>query len=119
MVNCYSFDIDGTMDWGGGPIPVFILKKLQADGHIILGGSDHPEVTQWNEFEMNGIELDEVPMKSRLGLMKEKYPNCKHYYHIGDTNDDRQTALEAGFDYLTPNEFLLLEFIKGIIAGSD
>lgn len=114
--NCYSFDIDGTMLWGGGIIPSWVVKKLKSLGHVIIGGSDHPEVTQRSEFQMNGIELDSVPMKSGLGRMKEAYPDCEHYYHIGDDETDIMEAKEAGFTYLTPEAFLKKVCEGGLIG---
>lgn len=102
----FSFDVDGTTEWGGGPIPADVIRQLHAAGHTIVGGSGHDETTQRNEFAAHGIPLAAVPQKQRLGEIHTQLP-ADRYFHIGDDLiQDGEAAFFGQFEYLPPPTFL-------------
>jgi len=50
-------------------------------------------------MDKNNIRIDFVSLKHKLTEVKEAF-EVERYYHIGDTELDRQFALRAGFDFL-------------------
>ena len=100
-----AIDIDGTLEWSHGPVKVETLKRLQK-GHIIVGGSGHPAPIQVLEFRAKGIRLKACPRKDveRLKTLKRKF-KAEDYIFVGDDHIDREVAEEAGYRYLTPQEF--------------
>jgi len=104
-----AFDVDGTMSWGSppGPITPELLKALKAERHLIVGASGHAPEFQVKEFADRGIALDACPTKSLEGLRKVKEEfKADRYILVGDSPTDRETALDAGYEHMTPVQFL-------------
>ena len=96
-----SFDIDGTLEAGDppGPITMGMVRKARAHGCIIGSSSDRPLPVQQAIWDRHGIEVSFISAKQNLSEVKSRF-QADVYYHIGDTELDRQFALEAGFQFV-------------------
>ena len=63
------------------------------------GSSDRPLPVQQNIWDSRRIAVSFVSHKQDLPDVKSRFPADK-YYHIGDTDLDRQFALAAGFHFI-------------------
>ena len=101
MAVLVSFDIDGTLETGDppGPISMSMVRKAQAHGCIIGSSSDRPLPVQQAIWDRHSIEVSFVSAKQDLPDVKSRF-SAEEYYHIGDTELDRQFALTAGFHFV-------------------
>ncbi len=104
MARLISFDIDGTLEVGDPPgyITMDMVRKAQGLGFIIGSCSDRTISNQQQIWQRQGIAVEFTVLKHQLEQVKEKF-DAAEYYHIGDTNLDRQYAERAGFSYLFPD----------------
>jgi len=106
LVILISFDIDGTLEVGDPPgiLTMEMVKRAQEKGFLIGSCSDRPLSGQRVIWERHNIPVDFVSSKHQLPEVKAKF-EADVYYHIGDREDlDRKPALEAGFEFLWPEE---------------
>ena len=105
MATLVSFDIDGTLEAGDppGPITMGMVRKAQAYGCIIGSASDRPLPVQQAIWDRHGIEVSFVSAKQNLAEVMARFP-ADEYYHIGDTELDRQFAEAAGFHFVWMND---------------
>ena len=96
-----SFDIDGTLEAGDppGPITMSMVRKAREHGCIIGSSSDRPLPVQQAIWDRHSIEVSFVSAKQDLPSVKSRFP-AEDYYHVGDTELDRQFALAAGFHFV-------------------
>ena len=96
-----SFDIDGTLEAGDppGPITMSMVRRAREQGCIIGSSSDRPLPVQQSLWDRHNIEVSFVSSKQNLPEVKSRFP-AEKYYHIGDTELDRQFALAAGFHFI-------------------
>ncbi len=101
MAILVSFDIDGTLEAGDppGPVTMSMVRKAQAHGCIIGSSSDRPLPVQQTIWDRYRIEVSFISHKQDLPDVRSRFP-AEAYYHIGDTEMDRQLAQEAGFDFI-------------------
>ena len=101
MTILVSFDIDGTLEVGDppGPVTMDMVRRAQEDGCIIGSCSDRPLPVQQGIWDQHEIQVSFVSLKYGLPDVKSRFA-AEEYYHIGDTELDRQFALEAGFQFL-------------------
>ena len=101
MATLVSFDIDGTLEAGDppGPITMQMVRRAQAHGCIIGSASDRPLPVQQAIWDRHGIEVSFVSSKQGLPDVKSRF-SAEEYYHIGDTELDRQFAEAAGFHFV-------------------
>ena len=101
MAILVSFDIDGTLEAGDppGPIPMAMVRNAEAHGCIIGSSSDRPLPVQQAIWDRHNIQVSFVSSKQNLLDLKSRFA-AKDYYHVGDTDLDRQFALEAGFNFV-------------------
>ncbi len=95
-----SFDVDGTLEFGDppGPITVDMVRRARELGCIIGSCSDRTLAGQRELWERHKIEVEFTVLKHNLSEVRMLYEaDC--YYHIGDTDLDRQFALAAGFGF--------------------
>ena len=99
-----SFDIDGTLEVGDPPgcITLDMVRAAQASGCIIGSCSDRTVSNQKRIWETAGIAMEFTVLKHQLDAVKEQFP-AEDYYHIGDTDLDRQYAERNGFHFLLPD----------------
>jgi hypothetical protein len=95
-----SFDIDGTLEVGDppGPITLEMVRKARASGYIIGTCSDRPLGNQQDLMSRQNIRMDFASLKHKMGDVRAAF-EAERYYHIGDTELDRQFALRAGFEF--------------------
>jgi hypothetical protein len=105
MRKVISFDRDGTVFFGGGPVTKEMLLKLKAEGIIIgpAGGALGHELQQ--QWLAHGVEPDFWLSKPELGKLKEFYPEAV-ITHVGDTEDDKYWARRAGIEFMDVEEFV-------------
>ena len=106
MVVLISFDIDGTLEVGDppGPLTMDMVRIVREKGFLIGSCSDRPVSGQQAIWDQHNIPVDFVSLKHMLGDVKAKF-EADVYCHIGDREDlDKRYALEAGFDFLWPDE---------------
>jgi hypothetical protein len=115
-----SFDIDGTLEVGDPPgvLTMDQVRMVLGEEFIIGSCSDRPMSAQRAIWEQHGIPYDFVIPKHMLSEVKAKF-EADRYFHIGDREDlDRKYALEAGFEFLWPDEAAAMPwFASG--DGSD
>lgn len=101
MAVLVSFDIDGTLEVGDppGPVTMDMVRKAVANGCIIGSCSDRPVPVQQAIWDRHDIPARFVSTKMGLADVKSRFP-ADVYYHIGDTEIDRQYAQQAGFQFL-------------------
>ena len=109
MVILISFDIDGTLEVGDPPgiLTMELVRRTKEKGFMIGSCSDRPLSGQRAIWEQHNIAVDFVVSKHMLPDVKAKF-DADIYYHIGDREDlDRKPALDAGFEFLWPDEAIL------------
>ena len=101
MATLVSFDIDGTLEAGdpAGPVTMNMVRNAQAHGCIIGSASDRPLPVQQSIWDRHGITVSFTSSKQRLPDVKLRFP-AEEYYHIGDTEMDKQLAEAAGFVFV-------------------
>ena len=104
MARLISFDIDGTLEVGDPPgyITMDMVRQAQALGFIIGSCSDRTVTNQLQIWQKHDIAVEFTVLKHQLEQVKEEF-DAAEYFHIGDTNIDRQYAERAGFAYLYPD----------------
>lgn len=105
LATLLSFDIDGTLQVGDppGPITMSMVRRAQDHGCIIGSSSDRPLPVQQAIWDRHRIAVSFVSSKQNLPEVRSRFP-ADQYYHIGDTDLDRQFALAAGFQFLWMHE---------------
>ncbi len=104
-----SFDIDGTLEVGDPPgvLTMDMVRKARQKGFLIGSCSDRPISTQRIIWEQHDISIDFAVGKLMLPDVMAQF-KADMYYHIGDREDlDKKYALEAGFEFLWPEEAIL------------
>ena len=101
MAKLISFDIDGTLEVGSPPgsITMEMVKAAQKAGCLIGSCSDRTIKGQLRLWEEHGIAVDFTVLKHQLGDLLARF-QVEEYFHIGDTDLDRQVSKEAGFRFL-------------------
>ena len=101
MAILVSFGIDGTLEAGDppGPITMDMVRNAEAHGCIIGSSSDRPLPVQQAIWDRHNIQVSFVSSKQNLLDLKSRFA-VKDYYHVGDTDLDRQFALAAGFNFV-------------------
>ena len=105
-----SFDIDGTLEVGAppGPLTMDMVRIAQQKGFLIGSCSDRTLGGQRAVWDQHDIPVHFVAWKHMLPDVKVQF-EADVYYHIGDHEDlDRQNALRAGFEFLWPDEAILM-----------
>ncbi len=106
MVILISFDIDGTLEVGDPPgvLTMELVRRTKEKGFLVGSCSDRTLSGQRAIWEQHNIAFDFVASKHQLADVKAKF-KADAYYHIGDREDlDKKYALEAGFEFLWPDE---------------
>ena len=104
MAKLISFDIDGTLEVGDPPgyVTMDMVRKARGLGYIIGSCSDRIIRNQQRIWREHDILVEFTVLKHQLDLVKEEF-EAEEYYHIGDTNLDRQCAERAGFEFFLPD----------------
>ena len=106
MVILISFDIDGTLEVGDPPgvLTMDLVRRTKERGILIGSCSDRPMSGQRAIWEQHDIVVDFAVSKQMLPDVKAQF-EADVYYHIGDREDlDKKYALDAGFEFLWPDE---------------
>jgi phosphoglycolate phosphatase-like HAD superfamily hydrolase len=77
-----------------------MVRKAQANGCVIGSSSDRPLPVQQAIWDRHSIQVSFVSHKQGLLDLKSRF-EAEEYYHIGDTELDRQFALTAGFHFVS------------------
>ena len=105
MATLISFDIDGTLEVGDPPgcVTMEMVRQARGLGYIIGSCSDRMVSNQRRIWRDHAISVAFTVLKHQLELVKAEF-NAARYYHIGDTDLDRQYAERAGFAFLYPSD---------------
>ena len=76
-----------------------MVRNAVSHGCIIGSSSDRPLPVQQAIWDRHNIQLSFVSSKQTLADLKSRFL-AKDYYHVGDTDLDRQFALAAGFNFV-------------------
>ena len=109
MLILISFDIDGTLEVGDPPgvVTMAMVRRVQEQGFVIGSCSDRPISAQRAIWNRHKIPIDFAVGKMMLPDVKAAF-EADVYYHIGDREDlDKKYALDAGFEFLWPDEAIL------------
>jgi len=114
LVTLISFDIDGTLEVGDPPggITLEMVRRVKGLGYFIGSCSDRTVSEQQRIWQDHGITVEFTVLKHRLDDVKAQFP-ADEYYHIGDTEIDRQASLRAGFNFL-PVEDAVARILSGL-----
>ena len=114
MSKLISFDIDGTLEVGDPPgcITLDRVRKAKANGYIIGSCSDRTVSNQQRIWQDHDIPMEFTVLKHQLDSIRDQFP-AEVYYHIGDTDLDRQYAERNGFRFLMPEESLAVLWEEG------
>ena len=118
MVILISFDIDGTLEVGDPPgvLTMDMVRLAKEKGFLIGSCSDRTMSGQRAIWDQHNISVDFAVPKHMLPEVKAKF-KADVYYHIGDREDlDKKYALEAGFEFLWPDEAMEQPWFS---AGGD
>lgn len=104
MTKLISFDIDGTLEVGDPPgcITLDMVRAAKSSGCIIGSCSDRTVSNQQRIWQNADIAMEFTVLKHQLDAVKAQFP-ADAYYHIGDTDLDRQYAERNGFQFLLPD----------------
>jgi uncharacterized protein Usg len=99
-----SFDIDGTLEVGEPPgcVTMQMVRVARDLGYIIGSCSDRMVSNQQRIWRDHDITVQFTVLKHQLDTVKAEF-EAELYYHIGDTNIDRQYAERAGFEFFLPD----------------
>jgi len=99
-----SFDIDGTLEVGDPPgcVTMQMVRVARDLGYIIGSCSDRMVSNQQRIWRDHDITVQFTVLKHQLDMVKTDFA-AELYYHIGDTNIDRQYAERAGFEFFLPD----------------
>jgi len=99
-----SFDIDGTLEVGDPPgcVTMRMVRVAKDLGYIIGSCSDRMVSNQQRIWRDHDIAVQFTVLKHQLDTVKADF-EAESYYHIGDTNIDRQYAQRAGFEFFLPD----------------
>jgi hypothetical protein len=109
LVILISFDIDGTLEVGDPPgvLTMDMVRRARERGFLIGSCSDRPISAQRAIWGQHNISIDFTVGKMMLPNVKAQF-EADVYCHIGDREDlDKKYALEAGFEFLWPDEAML------------
>ena len=112
-MNCYSFDVDETLEVSNGPITLKMLIALKEEGHIVgLCGNwamVTMQVKNWHHLFsfLNAGCNNKVEFLTNL----KQYVPADRYVHVGNilgvsgSSDDKGAAEKAGWDFIRESDF--------------
>ena len=101
MPKLISFDIDGTLEVGQPPgiVTMEMVRECQELGYLVGSCSDLTLSGQQRMWEENGITVEFTVLKHQLAEVKARF-HAEEYFHVGDTDMDRQVSQQAGFHFI-------------------
>jgi len=108
-----AFDCDGTLDISGadpGPVEAKAIVHLRALGATV-GICGNTEPLRANGY-MNHLDFVTMHVNKANSLMMtaDKYHEGRMYIFVGNTEDDRAAANEAGWIFIDARDFRLRGF---------
>jgi len=98
-----AFDVDGVLRISGGPIPSEWVIRLWERGAIVGFSGNWVKA---KESGLDGLDFYEPSGVEALKRIKEKF-KADIYIHVGDLEEDRKCAEQAGFTFIWANQFKL------------
>lgn len=106
-----AVDVDGTLEVGDPPGPVKIqtlanICRSSPPGVVIVSDS---YLKVWRRTDLTGHLIPACAVPSgkiaRLKALRSEYPAEGRYVMVGDSDEDAEAAREAGYEYMTPQQF--------------
>jgi len=96
-----AFDVDGTLDISGGPIPATHLLALQKCG-LLVG-----VVGNWKRaFEsVKGLDFYQAGIPSKTEILRALGAGKALRIYVGDTDEDREEAMKAGWNFIHAGDY--------------
>jgi len=101
----FAFDVDGTLDISNGPISSKWLYKLKEKGAIVGFAGNHDKAKKEG---LLGFDFYDTGDPEALERIKKKF-KADLYIHIGDTEEDKESARKAGFTFIRAEDFRIEE----------
>jgi len=98
-----AFDVDGVLQISGGPIPSKWVIKLWERGAIVGFSGNWVKA---KESGLDGLDFYEPSGVEALKRIKERF-RADIYIHVGDLEENKKCAEEAGFTFIWANQFKL------------
>jgi len=98
-----AFDVDGTLDIGGGRIPVKHLLDLRKAG-VIVGVVGNWELAIKH---VRGLDFYEGAIPSKAEILKAIGEGKALKLYVGNQESDREEARRAGWNFIHVNDYQL------------
>ena len=102
----FAFDVDGTLDISGGPIPHRWLYKLKEKGAIVGFAGNYDKARRMGLVDFDFYNTGDP---NALESIRRKF-EADLYVHIGDVEEDRESARLAGYTFVHAKDFRILEY---------
>ena len=109
----YAFDVDETLEVGGGPVTIESVVELHSCGHAVgLCGNYAVTVRVWEQWHrvVNFLGPMEMPKDAFLRQLKTYVP-CEEVIMVGNvlgvsgSSDDAGAAQRAGVRFIKESDF--------------
>jgi len=96
-----AFDVDGTLEISGGPIPLSKLWELKKAG-VVVGVVGNWELAIKH---IRGLDFYQAGIPNKAEILRAIGEGKVLRIYVGDTEDDAGQALAAGWIFLYPRDF--------------
>jgi len=101
MRGIIAFDVDGTLDVGGGRIPHTHLFDLQKCGFVV------GVVGNWEKvfYSLKGLDFYQAGIPSKGDILMALGAGKVFRLFVGDTEEDREAACRAGWNFIHVSDY--------------
>jgi len=96
-----AFDVDGTLEISGGPVPLWRLRELKEAG-VIVGIVGNWELAIRH---IRGLDFYQAGIPSKSGILRAIGEGKVLRIYVADTEEDARQATLAGWIFLHPKDF--------------
>lgn len=97
------FDVDGTLEISGGPVPLYRLRELRDQGAFIYIVGNYGKLAQFTtEFPNGNIGRNKG---ESLRMLAERHPHALRRIYVADTEADKISAASSGYLFIYARNF--------------